>query len=306
MALALLSARAARAGDNDLELWRLGNVDPITICTKCDGTDSTLVPGDKNAQVRFARLTATLGLAFIPAFNESENSLGQSGFELGFVGQVAFPNLAAQDWATSGTHATQSPPTALFLPTLRLRKGLGGSLELGTAITYLSGSQILALTGEVRFSPVDGLAYAPDVAVRIYGTRVVGAESLDLTVGGIDLGVSKGFGVVGMVRLQPYGEAGMAFINAASGVIDFNPGSVNVRDPTAQDGTFHTLRFFHNGYLRGALGLRVIAGAVVLGLEGGIASGTNPSQTDSPAGYGPVPTATATLWHASAHLGFAY
>jgi hypothetical protein len=304
-ALIAFGATSARGNQNDVELWRLGNPVPITICTLCNGSDNTLVPADPAAQTRFARMTSVLGLSFIPPFHETANTLGQSGFEVGLSGQVAFPRLSPDEWATTGTRATQPAPRALFLPSLRGRKGLGGSLEIGAVGTWLAASRMLAITAEARFAPVDGLPSAPDVGLRVHGTRVIGASSLDLTVLGADLGISKGFGLGGIVRLQPYGEAGVALINAASGVLNFRPDGFNPRDPSAQAGAFQTAGFFHNVYYRGVLGLRMLAGALVLGLEGGLAVGRNPVQSDPPPG-GAAPTQLTRLWSASGHLGVAY
>jgi hypothetical protein len=304
--LALCSALPARAGSNDLALWRLGNPDPITVCTICDGTDQTVVPGDPGAQIRFARMTAALGLAFIPSFAEAAGSIGQAGFELGFSGQVAFLRLNPDEWATEGTRASSPAPQVLFLPSLRLRKGLGGSFELGTVVTYLTGSQIAALTFELRFSPLDGLASAPDVTMRIFATRLVGAQSLELTVGGADLALSRSFAVAGVARLQPYGQIGIAFIDASSGVIDFRPATENPKAPLGDDGSFHALKFFQNRYGRASLGLRLLAGAAELGLEGGLAMGSNPVQAGPLASGAPASTQFTRLWSASAHLGIAY
>jgi hypothetical protein len=304
-AFSLCSALPARAGSNDLALWKLGNPDPITVCTICDGTDSTVVPGDPGAQIRFARMTAALGLAFIPAFSEAAGSIGQAGFEVGFSGQVAFPRLSPDEWATEGSRGT-SAPQALFLPALRLRKGLGGSFELGTVVTYLTGSQIAALSFELRFSPLDGLASAPDVTVRAYATRLVGAQSLDLTVGGADLAVSRSFAFAGVARLQPYGQIGIAFIDASSAVIDFRPGTENQKDPRADDGAFHPLKFFQNRYERASLGFRLLAGPAELGLEGDLAIGSNPVQGGPLASGAPASSQFTRLWTASAHLGLSY
>jgi hypothetical protein len=304
-ALIAFGATSARGNENDVELWRLGNPVPITICTLCNGTDATLVPADPGAQTRFARMTSVLGLSFIPPFHETANTLGQSGFELGLSGQAVFPRLSADEWATTGTRAQRPAPRALFLPSLRGRKGLGGSFEVGAVGTWLAASRIFAITAEARFSPVDGLAEAPDVGLRVHGTRVIGASSLDLTVLGADLGISKGFGVAGIVRLQPYGEAGVALINAASGVLNFRPDGFNQRNPSAQAGAFQTIGFFHNVYYRGVVGLRMLAGALVLGLEGGLAMGNNPVQNDPPPG-GAAPKQFTRLWSASGHLGVGF
>ena len=187
---------------------------------------------------------------------------------------------------------------------MTLRKGLGGSLELGAAVSWLASSQMMALSLEARWAVVDGLAYAPDVALRAWATRVVGTQELDLTVGGADLMVSRGFGVAGMMKLQPYLTGGMAFVNALSSVVDFKPDAENPANPTADDGIFRNVSFVDNRYLRGALGLRLVAGAVVLGVEGSVAWGTNPIQSDSVPGGTPLPTDFVRLWSAAGRLGF--
>ena len=75
-----------------------------------------------------------------------------------------------------------------------------------------------------RTSLVDGIDYAPDIAVRAYGARVTGTRELDLTIAGADLDdLQKSFAAAGMIKLQPYGQYGMAFVNANTGVIDFAP-----------------------------------------------------------------------------------
>ena len=66
LALAVAASAAARADDNDLSLYLLGHPDPITVCAACDGSDRIAEIGDPSAQVRFARLVASLGLAFVP------------------------------------------------------------------------------------------------------------------------------------------------------------------------------------------------------------------------------------------------
>jgi len=67
----LLLAGTANAAANDLQLWRLGHPDSLA-CTLCDGGPSDIPePGTPGAQARFHRLASTLGLAFIPPFQET-------------------------------------------------------------------------------------------------------------------------------------------------------------------------------------------------------------------------------------------
>jgi hypothetical protein len=296
--LICFAAGSARANDNDLQLWKLGHPD----CLGCDAAGNGGEPGDLQAQARFHRLSSTLGLVFAPAFQDTAGSLGQSGFEVGVSSSEAFLRMPADSWAT----VSGAPPSVLTLPTVTLRKGLGGSLELGAAAAWLSNSQMMALSLEVRWAVLDGLALAPDVALRAWATRVVGTQDLDLASGGVDLQVSKSFGVAGMIKLQPWGSFGMAAVNALSSVVDFKPGTENVKNPTADDGIFRTIGFWDNRFLRASVGLRLVAGVVVLGVEGGVAWGTNDIQTDPLPGSATMPTDYVRLWTGSARLAFSF
>ena len=300
--LILVSSAAARADENDLQLWKLGHPDPLS-CTRCDGLPGdTAESGDLGAQARFHRLASTLGLAFAPRFQDTAGTLGQAGFEVSVSSSEAFLKLSPDAWAG----ASAAPPSVLTLPTVTLRKGLGGSLELGAAVSWLSKSQMTALSFQIRWALLDGVAFSPDLAVRAWGTRVLGSQELDLTVAGADLQLSKSFGVAGMVKLQPWAQGGIALVNALSSVVDFKPAAENGANPTADDGIFRTVTLTDNRYLRAALGLRLVAGAVVLGVEGGVAWGTNPIQSDKlPAGAA-VPTDYVRVWSASGTLGFTF
>ncbi|TMA26689.1 MAG: hypothetical protein E6J78_13135 [Deltaproteobacteria bacterium] len=310
-ALLLLVAAAARADQNDLELWRLGHPDDLA-CTRCDGlAGDSIEPGTIDAQARFHRLTSALGLAFAPPFQETAGSLGESGFELGISSQQVFlSNMPADTWATQGTQATSAAPKVLVLPTLTLRKGLGASLELGAAVSWLANSQIAGLSAEARWAVLDGMGSAPDFALRGWATRIVGARDLDLTSGGADAMVSKSFGLAGMAKLQPYVQGGIAFVNAISSVIDFKPNRTvqqfdrqNAVNPTASEGVFRNVSFFKNRFLRAALGVRLVAGAAVFGLEGALAQGTNDIQESPPPG---TPQQFVRVWSGAARIGFNY
>ena len=312
---ALLAAPAARAGDNDVQLWRLGHPDDVAVCTKCDGTDRTIEAGDLNAQARFARFATALGLALVPARFDPAATTGQSGFELGFSAQVAIPRKTADgrdapldpnEWPTAGTQGTGPAPRALFVPTLSVRKGLGGSFELGIHASLLGGSQIFAIGASLKWAAIEGLDVPIDLALLVHGTRIIGTQELDLVSGGADAILSLRLAAFGMVKLQPYAQFGLLMINATSGVVDFKPQTEDVRDPTADDGVFRTVNFFQNRYGRAVVGLRLIAGVAVVGLEGGYAWGTNAIQHDSlPDGSAP-PRQTTKLWSASGRLGLAF
>jgi hypothetical protein len=302
--LLLVCSAGARAAPNDLQLWRLGHPDPITVCTACTGSDDVVQPGDAGAQFRFARLTATLALAFAPAFEDQAQTTGQAGFEIGAGTQVVFLKLSEQEWPSESTQAAGAPPQALFIPTVALRKGLGGSVELGAAVSLLARSQILAVSGQLRWAMIEGLYNSPDIALRAWATRLVGAQELNLTFGGADVLVSKSFGVSGTVRLQPYGQYGITLVEATTGAVDFSPGTENPTDPNADDRSFHRIAFWENRYHRFAVGVRMIAGSLLLGVEGGLAFGSNPVQHDNAPGG--VANQYTRVWTTSGRIGLAF
>jgi hypothetical protein len=61
-----------------------------------------------------------------------------------------------------------------------------------------------------------------------------------------------------------------------------------------------------NRYLRAMAGFRMVAGTVVLGVEGGVAWGTNEIQSDKLPGNVAIPTNYVRLWSVSAKLGFGF
>jgi hypothetical protein len=297
-AVILLLAGAARAAGNDLQLWRLGHPDPMP-CTLCDGSPADLPePGTPGAQARFHRLASTLGLAFVPPFQETAATTGQAGFEVGLSSSQAFLHIAADAWPTVDTQATGAPPSVLILPALAVRKGLGGSFELGAAFQWLANSQMMALSGELRWAMVEGLESAPDVALRAWGTRVIGSQDLDLGSAGADALVSKSFGVAGMMKVQPYGSFGLAMVNANSAAVDFKPAAEDAARPGIDDQVFHTVSLYNNRYWRASAGARLVVGSVVAGVEGAVAFGTNAIQDNGTGGMNFV-----RLWSLAGRFG---
>jgi hypothetical protein len=292
--LILLAAMAARADGNDVQLIKLGHPDDLS-CTRCDGSaNDPAEPGDPSAQARFHRYASTLGLAFAPPFQETAGTLGQAGFEVGFSSSQALLRKDSQSsWA--GESATQ--PGVLIMPALVLRKGLGGSLELSVAASWLTNSQMFAVSGGLKWALIDGLHYVPDFALRLWGTRVVGDRELDLFTLGADAMLSKNIAVAGTFELQPYASFGIEMINAQTSPIDFKAAENNA-NPSADDDSFHDVKFWQNRYIRGAAGLRAVFASVILGVEGAFAQGSNPISHDSGA-----PTETVMLWTVSGRLG---
>jgi hypothetical protein len=254
------------------------------------------------AQKRFARLGSALGLAFVPRWSEPAASAGQAGFEVGVVETGAFLKLSNDEWATEGSRGQSPAPGLLPITSVQLRKGLGGSLDLGLSVSYLPGSQILGLGAALRLSILDGIEHAPDVAIRVWGEHLVGSGELFVNELGGDLLVSKTFGLAGMLKVQPFGQFGMAFVQLDTAKIDFLPEGYNASSPLSFQDVFERVLLTDNRYLRAAVGARLLTGAVVFAVEGAAAWGTNPVQSAAPSSVQQY----TRQYSVAANLGFGF
>ena len=128
----------------------------------------------------------------------------------------------------------------------------------------------------------------PTLAVRgVWRAGVTGTRELDLTIAAARTSwCRRSFGVAGMIKLQPYGQFGIAMVNANTGVINFNPTAQGQINPTAEDGVFRDIHLFSKlpGNRLAGWAARWLAGAAVIGLEMNYAFGTNPVQAGQAAG----------------------
>lgn len=306
---ALVMPRPAAALDNDVQLRWLGSPNSVpTGCVQLGQANPANLPLCSQApQSRFARMGSALGLAFAPAWSEPGATGGQAGFELNVAEVLAFPRLHADEWGTEGSHGAGAP-AVLPLTSLTIRKGLGASIDLGFSITYLAQSQMIGLAADLKVALLDGVEKAPDVAVRFWGGHLAGSGELFVNDMGGDLVLSKSFGVSGMVKLQPFAQLGFAWIQVDSSLIDFAPESYPTTPAVAADvlanhDVFQTVKLLDNRYFRSTVGLRLIAGAVLLTLEAAGAWGTNPI-TSTQGGF--TATQGTQQYDLSARLGFSF
>jgi hypothetical protein len=148
-----------------------------------------------------------------------------------------------------------------------VRKALPYSFEVGGRAIYLNQSTQFATQIEVKWAVNEGIDYAPDVAVRVSATRLFGVRDFDLGVYSLDGMLGKRFGVGGVMSLTPYGAVRLSWLWAKSGAIQYG----DPADPVAALGTaasFPELSASAHRFMRLALGLRMIASAVTLSLEG--------------------------------------
>ena len=98
-------------------------------------------------------------------------------------------------------------PKFLFVPKLRVQKGLPFGIDVGAVYSRISQIDITLVGGEVKWAALAGGALTPAVAVRGSYTKLSGANDIDLQTYGADILVSKGFAFV-----TPYAGIGQVWI----------------------------------------------------------------------------------------------
>jgi len=281
LALAAIAASALRAAPArgeplDMSLLRLGIPSAEAICALASGPGCA--PGAADylaaaaARQRFAVLATQLGLALDSFILAPANTIGHSGFEFAFEAGYA-PASFDQALFAGASPFRSSPPGSFVLPAFHVRKALPYSFEVGGRAIYLNQSTHFATQIEAKWAVNEGIEYAPDVAVRAAVTRLFGVRDLDLGVYSLDAMVGKRFGVGGVLSLTPYGAVRFSWLWAKSGSIQYGdpappappapPGDV-----LATAGSFPELSAAGHRFTRFTLGVRMIAAALTLSLEG--------------------------------------
>ncbi|HEX3694415.1 MAG TPA: hypothetical protein VH374_03405 [Polyangia bacterium] len=244
--LALVGARPARAGRNDLQLLNLCPLHtpaagvlggPVQECKWIDRDPTTGatrgVIVDSDAQARFRSLMSELGVVVAPRLVTPADTLGFAGFQ--FSAELGVTQISASRdyWdgvaAVNPGNRTASRPDS-YLTTVGgfARKGLWlpvPALELGGGFVNVLGSSLFALQAYAKIGLQEGFhGWAlPSVAVRGAVSQLVGTDQVDMTVSSVDVIISKAFSVGGTARFEPFLGWNMLFIDARSGVIDATP-----------------------------------------------------------------------------------
>lgn len=295
----LLRAAPAAADPMDLNLERLGapaasiwqEINRQCLASgRCTGV--TVTAGQaatlaRESQQRYRTLVMQLGLGLSAFLLDDPTTGGPLGFEVGLeAGQTAIRHPQAGATAAPFGPALDAwpvrgpDPSALRTFALHVQKGLPYSFEIGGRFIYLDQSQMAAAQAELRWAVNENYGrYAPDAALRLAYTRLLGQR--DLTVGVIDVDavVGKRFGVGGSVRITPYGAVRFTMVSAQTTPIDFGPtaGTCSTstcfpdeRTPAQALGTtapFADVKYSDHRVFRYALGSKLTAGRFAMALE---------------------------------------
>jgi hypothetical protein len=156
-------------------------------------------------QGEFRLLSEDLGAALSFHAQIPSEALGITGFDLG-VGVTAtkMENAAILQSVTS-----DDADATLYVPTLRLHKGLPAGFDLGLTYASVPGSNIRYTGGELRYAILQGGVASPALAVRGSLTKLSGVDQLAFSTRGIDVSISKGFAF-----LTPYAGVGRVWVES--------------------------------------------------------------------------------------------
>lgn len=173
----------------------------------------------------YEQFMAEYSFGVSPKLQSSASTLGYLGFYLGLESSItgvpsdgtamfngvvgAGSNFEEARWRVGTANGSEGSPPSMFFPTIHVRKGLPGSMELGSSIGYLAQSELVALGGEVKWSLFEGyrkkfLGALPDFAVRGTVNRIIGQTDVDMTLVGADGSISYPIGIGGMISIEPY------------------------------------------------------------------------------------------------------
>jgi hypothetical protein len=156
-------------------------------------------------QGQFRLLSEDLGAALSYHAQIPAEPLGITGFDIG-VGVTAtrMENAAILESVTS-----DDADTTLYVPTIRLHKGLPAGFDIGLIYAPIPGSNIKYTGGELRYAILKGGVASPALAVRGSITKLSGVDQLAFDTRGLDISISKGFAF-----LTPYAGIGRVWIES--------------------------------------------------------------------------------------------
>ena len=121
-------------------------------------------------------------------------------------------------------HKTGKPEASMGTTQIHVRKGLPFSFEVGTVLTLLDDSDLLAVGVEGKWALHEDIFWPlPDLAIHGGVNTLLGSSDLVLTNLQIDALLSLPIGIGSVVNLTPFGGYGVVIPFSASRLIDTTP-----------------------------------------------------------------------------------
>ena len=217
-ALLLLPVASAEASNN-FTLQRFGTCDTLGSTGNCLST-STKDKAFRSFAGQLGEVMTIKGVA--PA-----DTPGVAGFvfqiDRSFNDFDVKTDGAENPWVLA--HKTGKPEASMGTTQIHVRKGLPFSFEVGTVLTLLDDSDLLAVGVEGKWALHEDIFWPlPDLAIHGGVNTLLGSSDLVLTNLQIDALLSLPIGISSVVNLTPFGGYGVVLPFSASRLIDTTPG----------------------------------------------------------------------------------
>jgi hypothetical protein len=217
-AVLLLLPVAAQASNN-FTLQRFGTCDELGPNKNCLRTSTK----DK----AFRSFAGQLGEVMTIKGVAAADSPGVAGFvfqiDRSFNDFDVKTDGAENPWVLA--HKTGKPEASMGTTQIHVRKGLPFSFEVGTVLTLLDDSDLMAVGVEGKWSLHEDIFWPlPDLAIHGGVNTLLGSSDLVLTNLQIDALTSLPIGIGSVVNLTPFGGYGVVLPFSASRLIDTTPG----------------------------------------------------------------------------------
>jgi len=222
----LCFSRFAMADPNDLVMSRLA--------TRIVGSTGQL-ESVVAENLEFRALASQLGVVLAPHLMTPADTLGFAGFELDVSASQTTIDSKQPYWRVlagspdpSGTSRVAHGAGVLRTIGLFAHKGLwlpAPSFELGAGAVHLVDSTTWAAQAYAKLAIHEGYhdLAIPSIAIRAAVSRMMNQRELDLTIGSLDVTLSKHVGIGGTWRLDPFVGWDLLVIVPRSELIDATP-----------------------------------------------------------------------------------
>ncbi len=226
-------------------------------------------------QAEFAKTVSQFGFALMHQPLHGANTLGMAGFDLSIGFSYADINQDSVGWrlAHQGTSGAIDPeaaasqvilldvsganpaynlnhplfaagPPSSYLPiaTFELRKGFPFSIEFAARASYLIDSSEGMIGGSVRYSPLEGYRYTPDLSVGAFFSQLVANPQLDMNVKGFELLFSEPLPAGPQLIVTPFAAVSYVWLRASARSLLYPQAPFTVDHPdAARNETFTTI-----------------------------------------------------------------
>lgn len=216
--VAALLPAAEAAASNNFTLQRFGKCEALGPTNNCLRTSSN-EKGFRSFAGQLGEVMTIKGVA--PA-----DTPGVAGFvfqvDRSFNDFDVKTDGDANPWVLA--HKTEDPAASVGTTQIHVRKGLPFSFEVGTALTLLDDSDLMAVGVEGKWALHEDIFWPlPDLAIHGGLNTILGSSDLVLTNLQIDALTSLPIGISSVVNLTPFGGYGVVIPFSASRLIDTTP-----------------------------------------------------------------------------------